>query len=172
MGETSRIDPFPAIDRHGMEGSSSRWGLVRFLLRSKVGGRRISPFPAAKYDQLSTFGRSARLQSQLFKIILTAPESVASAPNPNPEVRFDALVCHNEGKQKGVSGNGNPKPAQNSAVSRPCNSFPFNKALKKNRSVFSGFRPASQPHPLQQGFNRIGRQEVLCKGAMPVRNLG
>jgi len=52
------------------------------------------------------------------------------------------------------------------------NSLPFNKAPKKTAHFerFSG--PASQPHPLQQGCNRMGGNAVFCKGAMPAPNLG
>jgi len=73
-------------DRPSRHGRFGDWSC--FLLRSKVGGRRISPFPAAKYDQLSTFGTLAGLQSQLFEIILTAPESLAYAPNSKPRSSF------------------------------------------------------------------------------------
>ena len=61
MGETSRIDPFPAIDRHGMGGSSSRWGLV--LLSSPVQGRRKKniPFPSSQVRPIIHFRDVGRI---------------------------------------------------------------------------------------------------------------
>src|SRR5260370_42441397 len=88
--------PFPAIDSHNMGGSRTflraGWDWSGFLLLSKD-GRKISPFPAANYGHLSTFGTLAGLHSQLFKIIVTHPESFASEPNSKPlsSVRYPRL---------------------------------------------------------------------------------
>src|SRR5436190_1169738 len=58
-----------------------------------------------------------------------------------------------------------PETAQLSGF-KTCNSFPFNKEPKKTAHFLAVFRPVSQPHPLQQGCNRMEGNEVLSKGAM------
>jgi len=79
-------------------------------------------------------------------------------------------VCHNEVKQRVFQGR-KPKPLKFSDF-KTFNSFPFNKAPKKTAPLSAVFRPASRPHPLQQGCNRMGGNEVLRKGAMSVTYLG
>src|SRR5437016_8137512 len=92
FGRNVRVNPFRRVDSHSMGGSRTflraGWDWSGFLLLSKVDGRRISPFPSAKYGQLSTFGTLAGLQSQLFKIIVTDPESSSSEPNSTPRSSF------------------------------------------------------------------------------------
>jgi len=70
------------VPEHSSDGR--RWtGLsFGFLLPSKVDGRRISPFPAAKYDQLSTFRTLAGCHSQLSTNKKAANVSNALPGNP------------------------------------------------------------------------------------------
>src|SRR5258708_6339126 len=41
--------------------------------------------------------------------------------------------------------------------------LPFHQNAQKSRSFFSGFRAGEPPHPLQQGCNRMGGNDVLCR---------
>jgi hypothetical protein len=64
--------------------------------------------------------------------------------------------------RRGVSGK-ETETRSNSAASTHATPFLSTKS-QKTRSVFSGF--------CNWGANRMGGNEVLCKGAMPVTNLG
>jgi len=71
--------------------------------------------------------------------------------------------------KEGVFREGNPKPL---IIQRfqDMQFLPFQQNAKKTRSFFSGFQDSVASRT--QGCNRMGGIEVLCKGVMPVTNLG
>ncbi len=100
--------------------------------------------------KLSTFGTLAGLQSQLFEIILTAPESLAYAPNSKPRSSFFVLTpwCATmKANRKAFQGTETPNPLRIQRFQDHATPSLSTKRLKKTApfSAVSGQR-ASRTH--------------------------
>jgi hypothetical protein len=67
---------------------------------------------------------------------------------------------------------GNPKPPLKFQRFQDMQLLPFQQRPQKAAHFSAVFRPATQPPIATGGAKRMGGNEVLCKGAMAVTNLG
>src|SRR5436853_4250258 len=106
------------------------------------------------FAQLAEAGQS---RSQLIEIILTASESLLPGETPNPEVRFDALVCHNKAKQRLFFQGRKPETGSSSAVSKHATPSPSSKRAEKPLR-FQRFQASEPAAPIATGVQSNGRQ--------------